>query len=90
MRNAVIMGATLRNADDLAARPAATAVGIGDNTVIEGPSSTRTAASAATCASPTSARPETTTKLAQAIVRDGIVVVPKDAILEDGWSLRRL
>jgi glucose-1-phosphate adenylyltransferase len=93
VRNAVIMGADFyETPHDLDAGRAAgrPPMGIGDNTVIEGAIVDKNCRIGRNVRVINEAGLETTDESAQAMVRDGIVVVPKDAILEDGWSLRRL
>ena len=53
----------------------------------KGRSSTRTAASAATCGSPTNSGVEITEETPYGMIRDGIVVIPKAATLPDGFSM---
>ena len=53
----------------------------------KGRSSTRTAASAATCGSSTNRALEHTDETPFGMIRDGIVVMPKGTTLPDGWTL---
>lgn len=90
IRNSVIMGADFyESPEDLSAlraegRPP---LGIGDNTVIEGAIIDKNCRIGSNVRLVNERGVDTTEETPQAMVRDGIVVVPKDAAIADGWSL---
>ncbi|HVU90579.1 MAG TPA: glucose-1-phosphate adenylyltransferase [Pirellulales bacterium] len=90
IRNSVIMGADYyESPDDLSAdraegRPP---LGIGDNTVIEGAIIDKNCRIGSNVRVTNERGVDTTGETPEAMVCEGIVVVPKDAAIADGWSL---
>jgi glucose-1-phosphate adenylyltransferase len=90
IRNAVVMGADFyETPDELAAARAAgrPAIGIGDNTLIDGAIIDKNCRIGSNVRILNESGLESTPESPSAMVRDRIVVVPKDATLRDGWSL---
>ncbi len=90
IRNAVIMGADYyESPNDLAADRSSGRVplGIGDNTVIDGAILDKNCRIGSNVRITNERGVENTDETPQGMVRDGIVVVPKDAELPHGWSL---
>ncbi|HEY4313006.1 MAG TPA: glucose-1-phosphate adenylyltransferase [Pirellulales bacterium] len=90
IRNAVIMGADFyESPNDLAAdrTEGRTPLGIGDDTVIDGAIIDKNCRIGAGVRITNERGLDMTDETPQGMVRDGIVVVPKDAELANGWSL---
>jgi len=93
IRNSVIMGADYYQlpADLAAARANGhPAIGIGDDTIIDGAILDKNCHVGRGARIVNERGLDTTPETPQALVRDGIVVVPKDAVVPDGWSLNAL
>ncbi len=90
IRNSVIMGADYYESPDersalrAAGRPP---LGIGDNTVIEGAIIDKNCRIGGNVRVANERGVDVSEETPEAMVRDGIVVVPKDAAIADGWSL---
>ncbi len=87
------MGADFyQTADDLAASRASghPPLGIGEGTVIDGAIVDKNCCIGRNVRITNERGFDTTPETPEAMVRDGIVVVPKDAILPDGWKLEHI
>ena len=91
IRNSIVMGNDFyQTPDEIAADKAAGSplLGIGDGTVIDGAIIDKNCRIGRTCGSSTKAVPgERSPDEGSAMLRDGIVVVPKDTTLRNGWKL---
>jgi glucose-1-phosphate adenylyltransferase len=91
IRNSIIMGADFyETAADLAADKAARrpAVGIGDNVVIDGAIVDKNCRVGAGSKIINLSKIQDSPETAEGMVCDGIVVIPKDSTLPEGWQLR--
>jgi len=93
IRNAVIMGSDYyETAEDLEANHAAglPPIGIGEQSLIDGAILDKNCRIGSRVRITNERGLESTSETAEAMVCDGIVVVPKDAVLADGWTLDAL
>jgi glucose-1-phosphate adenylyltransferase len=91
IRNSIIMGADFyQTAADLAADKAARrpTVGIGDNVVIDGAIVDKNCRVGAGSKIINLSKVQDSPETAEGMVCDGIVVIPKDSTLPEGWQLR--
>lgn len=91
IRNSVLMGADFYQGDDKLAADSGRGermLGVGDNTFIEGAIVDKNCSIGRNVQITNERKVQETPESAECMICDGIVVVPKDAHLADGWRLR--
>jgi glucose-1-phosphate adenylyltransferase len=90
IRNSILMGVDFyETPEQLAAdrKAGLPSIGVGDNTHIEGAIVDKNCRIGRNVRIVNDAKVETSPETPEAVIADGIVVIPKEAVLRDGWSL---